>query len=94
MVGQTLVHLNGPTKRLETITLNKKLRHGGDAFLAWQVANAKLYRSVNSNVKISKPADMSHFKVDGVAALINAVAGSDYDDDAESGFEFEFVQLT
>lgn len=73
-IPQTVTHLNGPTKQLERWIANRRLRHDGDPFIEWQLRNAQLYQAPNNNVRLSKPTTLSVYKIDSIAALVNAVA--------------------
>lgn len=71
-VPQTLKHLSEPTKELEKLILTKKLVHDGNPCFAWMLGNVVLYQDSNENVRPDKKR--SSEKIDGVAALVTALA--------------------
>jgi phage terminase large subunit-like protein len=71
-LGQNIVTLNMPTKELERIVTSGKLEHFGNPVLAWMIGNTLLARDTSGNVKPDK--GKSEKKIDGVAAMINALA--------------------
>ena len=89
-VKQSTTALNAPTKRLERLVANKRLKHSGEGFIAWQLGNCQIYRSPNGNVRLSKPTSLSPFKIDSFAALVNAIAGISEASSPEADLEFHF----
>jgi phage terminase large subunit-like protein len=71
-VEQTFRELSNPTKELERLVLAGLLAHGGNEVLTWCAANAVPREDENQNIKISRKR--SKEKIDGVAALINALS--------------------
>ena len=71
-VGQGMAVLNNPSKYIEKMILNKKIRHDGNPFVGWQLANCEVYEDVNGNIKIRKNEADKSAKVDGIIALIIA----------------------
>lgn len=59
-------------KTIEVLVAKKLLRHGGHPVLRWQIGNAEVRKDDNDNYKLVK--GKSTERVDGVAALINAIA--------------------
>lgn len=77
--------LSGPTKRLLTLVLEGKLRHGGQPVLRWMADNVVVKHDENENVRPIKPSATR--RIDGIVATINALArvgadkgGSVYED--------------
>ncbi len=68
---QGFISLNSPTKELERLVLEAKLRHGNDPVLAWNLANAVAVQDSAGNIKLDK--SRSRDKIDGAAALVNAL---------------------
>ena len=64
--------LNEPTKTLETWCANGSITHDGNPAMAWMIGNACVETGAAGNVKLSKAK--SSEKIDGPAALVNAVA--------------------
>ena len=87
-VGQTTAVLNAPTKHAERLIAKRRIRHDGNPFIEWQIGNCQLYSSTNNNVRLVKPSSQSVYKIDAVAALINAIAALADDSEPESGFAF------
>lgn len=89
---QGFISLSGPTKELERLVLSGKLRHDGDPILAWNASNAVAVRDEAGNVKLSKRK--SRKKIDGMAALVNAVAAAMADSgEGESVYETRGVEV-
>lgn len=72
-VRQGYLSLSAPTKELERLVVSGSLRHGGNPILKWMAANAVAVRDPSGNVKLDKAG--SREKIDGLAALVNALAG-------------------
>lgn len=66
--------LSDPTKTLRELVKAGKFRHGGNPILRWHAGNAVERRDPGGNVKLDK--ELSRKKIDGMAALVNAVAGA------------------
>jgi len=71
-VGQGMAVLNNPSKYVEKMILNQQIKHDGNPFLGWQLANCSCYTDVNGNIKIRKNEADTSAKVDGIIALIIA----------------------
>jgi phage terminase large subunit-like protein len=71
---QGFLSLSAPTKELERLVLAGKLRHGGHPVLTWCADNAVVERDAAGNVKLSKRKSTE--RIDGVAALVNAIAAA------------------
>lgn len=71
---QIISHLDAPTKELQRLVLDKALVHEGSPVMDWMCANVHVIADTNLGIRIAK--NQSSDKVDGFAALINAVAGS------------------
>lgn len=70
---QGFLSLSAPTKELDRLIHAKKIRHGDNPILNWCADNAVAEEDAAGNIKISK--DKSTEKIDGIAALINAISG-------------------
>jgi phage terminase large subunit-like protein len=77
---QGFLSLSPPTKHLERLVKSRKLRHGGNPVLRWMVSNAVAVEDAAGNVKLDKKR--SRKKIDGVAALVNAIAAAQADPDS------------
>jgi phage terminase large subunit-like protein len=71
--SQGIKTMSEPTKRVEGMVVGGEMDLMGDPVLRWMFGNVVLYRDPNDNIKIHK--GKSRNKIDGVAALINAVGG-------------------
>jgi phage terminase large subunit-like protein len=74
---QGFLSLSPPTKQLLRLILGGKLRHGSHPILRWHASNAVVVRDAAGNIKLHK--EKSKKKIDGLAALVNAVAAMDSD---------------
>jgi phage terminase large subunit-like protein len=88
-VQQTMANLSSGAKALETLVLSRKLRHDGHPVLRWNVSNAVADRDSNDNLKPSKKR--SHERIDGVSALVTALARAIVRPQAESVYEHRGV---
>lgn len=77
-VRQGFLSLSDPTKQLLRFVLSGKLRHGGNQILRWHASNAVVVRDSAGNIKLHK--EKSKKKIDGMSALVNAIAGMNSDD--------------
>lgn len=71
-ISQQISTLSSPTKRLKALTLSRKLRHGGHPALRWMCGNSVIKMDANENIRLNK--EESGDKIDGMAALVNAIA--------------------
>jgi phage terminase large subunit-like protein len=69
---QTPMALNGPTRELERIILNKQLVHGGNPVLRWSVANAAVRKNATGLIQLDKAKSTG--RIDPLAATVNAIA--------------------
>lgn len=79
-VPQTAARLNDPCKRLETLIANTELYHGGQPILRWMADNVEAVMTGDGLIKPSKAK--SGEKIDGIAALVNAIFVVDLEDSA------------
>jgi phage terminase large subunit-like protein len=71
-IRQGYASLSAPTKHLQSLVLSRRLRHGANPVLTWMAGNMAVVSDPAGNIKPAK--DKSSEKIDGMAALINAVA--------------------
>lgn len=91
-VSQNITMLSEPTKELYRLALDARLRHGGHPILRWNCANVVIKKDASDNIRINK--EESSEKVDGMAALINAIKvyqALNQEEDEEFGIDY--VQL-
>ncbi|HZP39793.1 MAG TPA: terminase TerL endonuclease subunit [Methylomirabilota bacterium] len=84
-VQQTIGTLTAATKALEALVLQGRLRHGGHPILRWCASHVTVEVDHNENVRPSKKKSTE--RIDGIAALVNALTvalpatvGSVYDE--------------
>jgi phage terminase large subunit-like protein len=70
---QGFASLSAPTTELENLVADAKVHHYGNPVLAWMCGNVVLARDPAGNIKLDK--GKSKEKIDGMAALVNALAG-------------------
>jgi phage terminase large subunit-like protein len=68
---QNMMAMNFPCRSFEELILTKRLQHGDNPVLAWQVSNVAIVRDGNENIKVVK--DKSGDRVDGVVAAAMAI---------------------
>jgi phage terminase large subunit-like protein len=71
-LGQGFASLTAPTKRLLELVLSGDLAHGGNPVLRWMASNVMAAQDPAGNLKLDK--SKSTEKIDGIAALVNALA--------------------
>jgi phage terminase large subunit-like protein len=71
-VGQGMAVLNNPSKYIEKLILNHKIKHNGNPFLGWQLGNCEVFEDINGNIKVRKNEADKAAKVDGIIAMIIA----------------------
>jgi len=71
---QTVTVLTEPTSRLLAMVLGKELAHLGNPVLTWMASNVAVKKDANGNIRPDK--DKSQERIDGIVALIMAIAGS------------------
>lgn len=69
--GQTMSALAAPTKELSSLVMSKRIEHNGNKVMRWMVKNVAVDQDSNGNIRISRKK--SKEKIDGVAALVNAL---------------------
>lgn len=72
-ISQGPVALNESMTKVESMLLEGQLRHDGNPVLAWNVANATVKRTSTGLMHLDKSG--STFRMDGLAAVIDAIAG-------------------
>jgi phage terminase large subunit-like protein len=82
-IRQGFRSLSAPTKSLETAILTTRLRHDGHPVLRWCIGNAAAEQDATGNIKLSKK--VSTERIDGAAALVNAIDRMDRHAGADMG---------
>jgi phage terminase large subunit-like protein len=73
-IPQTTRHLNAACKMLDGLVVEGRLRTGANPVAAWNANNVCVYEDATGMVKPDK--DKSKEKIDGIVALVNALAVS------------------
>lgn len=71
-IAQGAMTLNAPMKELMTKVLRQEINHGGNAILRWMMSNTVVELDSNLGMKPDRKKSME--KIDGVAALLDALA--------------------
>lgn len=82
LIRQGFLSLSAPTKALKRLVLSGRIRHGGHPVLRWHASNAVVITDSAGNLKLCKKK--SRKKIDGMAALVNAIAAMDGDETSGS----------
>lgn len=83
---QGYLSLSAPTKHLELLVKSRKIRNGKNPVMRWMMGNAIVTQDSAGNIKLDKKK--SRLKIDGPAALVNAIAAATSDPDTgESVYE-------
>jgi phage terminase large subunit-like protein len=81
-VQQSMGALSGPSKHLERLVMQGRLAHAHHPVLRWMADNAAIMSDHNGNIRPAK--DKSTQKIDGIVALVIALAVAQ-GEDAETG---------
>jgi len=79
-IPQRTSYLNAPCKLLEALVVEKRLRHGANPVAQWNANNVCVYTDPTGAIKPDKAKSTE--KIDGVAALVNALALASTDEDS------------
>lgn len=71
--GQGFRSMSSPTKLLESLVLQQKIRHGGNPVLSWMAANVTVETNAYEDVRPVKKKSTG--RIDGIVALIFAIGG-------------------
>jgi phage terminase large subunit-like protein len=71
-IPQTLTRLTAPTLEVERLLANRELAHGGNPIARWNADNAETTADGEGHIRPSKKK--SPDKIDGIAALLNALS--------------------
>ncbi|MET0154756.1 MAG: terminase TerL endonuclease subunit [Rickettsiales bacterium] len=86
-VRQTVQNLSEPMKQLEALVLSGKFRHNGCPVMTWMVSNVVAHVDKKENIWPNK--DRPENKIDGVVALLIALARALYGDGAPDPSVYE-----
>lgn len=79
-IPQRTAYLNAPVKLLEALVVEKRLRTGGNPVAAFNANNVCVYTDPTGMVKLDKAKSTE--KIDGIVALVNALALASTDEDS------------
>lgn len=71
-IRQTISSLTGPSKELERLLGDRQIRHGGHPVLRWMADNVTVTGDTSGNIKPDRKRSTE--KIDGIVALVNALA--------------------
>jgi phage terminase large subunit-like protein len=83
-IRQGFASLAAPTKALETLVLGQKIRHDGNPVLRWMVDNVQVATDPAGNIKPDK--GRSRERIDGVAAMIDAIDRASRNESRDSAY--------
>lgn len=72
--SQNFSAMNAPTRALDGLISQGRLRTGDNPILNWMAGNCTIKTNADGYIKIAKPAAMSPARVDGMIALVMALA--------------------
>ncbi|MFN0133416.1 MAG: terminase large subunit [Phycisphaerales bacterium] len=82
---QVIKNVAPPTGELKNLVLQARLVHGGNPVLRWMAENVAVIVDVNGNERFTKKASTA--RIDGMAALVNALGRASVGDAAPSVYE-------
>lgn len=71
--SQSITNMSEPTKQLERMVHGREINFLNNPILRWMFSNVVIFADQNNNIKVHK--GQSRNKIDGIAALINAIGG-------------------
>ena len=84
MFGQGYRSMSAPSKELEALVMGKNLHHGGNPVMRWMMSNVAI-ESDGINIKPSKKRSTE--KIDGIVALVMALARASQANDTGSIYD-------
>jgi phage terminase large subunit-like protein len=82
---QGMSSLSAPTKELERLVLDGRLRHGGNPVLRWMADCCSVKQDAQGNIKLVKPdRQKSTKRIDGISALVMPVDRCNRDENKPS----------
>jgi phage terminase large subunit-like protein len=83
--GQGFKSMSSPVKAIEALVLQKKLNHGNNPVLTWNVSNVQLVSDAADNVKMDKSKAIE--RIDGAVALAMAIGRAEVYKNEEADWE-------
>jgi phage terminase large subunit-like protein len=72
--GQGYISMAGPVQLLESAVLDRRIHHGGNPILRWQISNVAIEMDPAGNRKVTKKRSIGH--VDGVISALMAMGSA------------------
>jgi len=82
-VKQNHIQLNGASRQFEMLVQTGQLRHGGHPILAWNASNCEY--DIRHEMLMPKRPRGRHLKIDGIAAILTAMATAEMNPADEPG---------
>lgn len=82
-----VLNFSEPMKELDALTRSRRIVHGGDPVMEWQISNVVGAPDKKDNVYPNKPEGQAHLKIDNPVALMSAIGVAMGDREVES-FEY------
>jgi len=73
-IRQGYKSMSPPMKELEAFLISRRIKHGGNPVLRWNFNNLQVKQDENDNIRPVKNAGKKKAKIDGIVAVINALA--------------------
>jgi phage terminase large subunit-like protein len=89
--GQGFISMSSPTKELERLVKDGRLKHDGNPVTRWMMGNVLLANDPAGNIKINKAK--SGDKVDGPVSIVMALGTAMQDAAKEKESDFWFISL-
>jgi phage terminase large subunit-like protein len=89
--GQGFISMSSPTKELERLVKDGRLKHDGNPVTRWMMGNVLLANDPAGNIKINKAR--SGDKVDGPVSIVMALGTAMQDAAKEKNSDFWFISL-
>lgn len=82
---QTMKYVSEPTKTLESLLLQGRIRHAGHPVLRWMFNNVAVISDDNANIRLSKKR--SKGRIDGIVATVTGIGRATLSVDSTSVYE-------
>ncbi|MBB6191188.1 phage terminase large subunit-like protein [Sphingobium wenxiniae] len=69
----TVLNFSEPMKELDALTRSRRIIHGGDPVMEWEISNVVGAPDKKDNVYPNKPEGQPHLKIDNPVALMSAI---------------------
>ncbi|HEX7852314.1 MAG TPA: terminase TerL endonuclease subunit [Sphingobium sp.] len=79
----TVLNFSEPMKELDALMRSRRIVHGGDPVMEWEISNVVGAPDKKDNVYPNKPEGQAHLKIDNPVALMSAIGGTLSDEEEE-----------